>query len=314
MIAGARPTGHLHIGHLIGALGPFVEVAADMDEAYFVVADLHMFTTHATLASTSKTHERTRQLIIECIAAGLDPAWCSFYVQSSVLEMGQLNAILASLVEHERLLNQPSYVAMREALTDSKPSLGLLGYPVLECADVIGIGATHVAVGEHNVHHVDLCRSILDRLRDEWGLELPIPNPVTGGPNLVGLDGGPKMSKSLGNTIQLVDREETVIERVRRMAIWDEMGRCVPADYISAFGDPDTAAEINIGLREGTIRETDALECVVASVESVLAPIRSKLQEAEAMVDEVLGKGAADVSEIAKQQLASVRSALSMSR
>jgi len=312
LVAGARPTGDLHVGHLVGALQPFIQTQADVEEAFFVVADVHMFTTHATPESTSLIGPRIRALVVQCIAAGIDPDACTFYVQSSVVEMGQIYAIIGSLFSHSRLNDQASYVAMRDALGGVEPSLGLLGYPILEAADVIGLGATHVAVGEHNVAHVAACREIISDLNTRWGAALPLPVAVSGGANLIGLDGMAKMSKSLGNTIPLFATAEAVRASVARMATWSPDGVCVPAEYLQAFGERLDASRIEALVKSGDVSSDEITRLVVDAVESELAPIRDRRAQAESIVDDVLNQGAKRVREISHGQLGEIKRVLGM--
>jgi len=273
-----------------------------------------MFTTHATPESTRHIASRIRALVVQCIAAGLDEEACTFYVQSSIVEMGQIYAIIGSLFPHAQLTTQASYVAMADALKHSEPSLGLLGYPILEAADVIGLSATHVAVGEHNVAHVAACREIVDTLNSQWGTSLQSPSAVSGGSNLIGLDGRAKMSKSLGNTIPLFASSEEVQRAIAGMASWSPNGLCVPAEYARAFGDAAVALRVQDLVEEDNAISTrdEVNQIVFEVVESVLAPIRQRRAHAESVVDDVLNEGAMRVRAIAEEQLGAIKSALGM--
>lgn len=310
LLAGARPTGGLHIGHYLGTIKPFLRQLDVVDEAFFVLADLHMFTTNANRAATDLVPGRVERLVRECVAAGLDPRRCGFYLQSGVVEQGQLYAIVQSLVPYAGLLEQPSFAAMSRSAGPAA-SLGLLGYPVLECADVIGMAATSVAVGEHNVHHVTVCQDIVDRLDTEWGLRLARPEPATAGANLIGLDGREKMSKSLGNAIDLAASEEDVEAAVGRMVIWGADDRCVPAEYVAALADEQQGARLAAGLRSGQVSEADARTAVHAAVEQVLGPVRERLRAPADSVADLLAAGEKQARELTADTLGRVRRALS---
>lgn len=318
LIAGARPTGILHIGHYFGMLDGFVRRIRSPDvDPFFVIADLHMFTTNARRDSTDRVPGHIRELIVDCISSGVDPERVAIYIQSDVLEQAQIYSIVQSLVPHTPLLDQPSYRSTVGSVL-SAPSLGFLGYPVLECADVLGVGATLVAVGEHNVEHVRLAQSIVDTLSREWGARFPRPAPLAeGSVNVVGLDGNAKMSKSLGNTVHLRASAAEVTEAVSRLSMTDTGGRCVPARLLAGLGDTEGASEIEQRFQAGRLAPDDARHHVHLILERILEPMRERraaIQESGLDVQEILARGAERARLLTSSTLERLRATLSLGR
>lgn len=318
MIAGARPTGTLHVGHYFGMLDGFVRRMALPDiEPFFVIADLHMFTTNSRRDSTARVPGHIRELVVDCLSSGIDPERAAIYVQSDVMEQAQIYAIVQSLVPHAPLLDQPSYRATAGSAPGS-PSLGFLGYPVLECADVLGVGATLVAVGEHNVDHVRLAQSIVDTISREWGTQLPRPAALAqGAVNVVGLDGNAKMSKSLGNAVHLRASAAEVAEAVSRLSMADSKGRCVPARLLAGLGDPGGAAEMEQLHRAGRLAPDDARHRVHFVLERILAPMRERraaIQDGGVDVQKILARGAEKARLYTASTLERLRRALGLGR
>lgn len=265
-ICGARPTGILHVGHLVGAFEPMVRDDTEL-RRFFVIADLHSLTTRMVPEATKNLPERIRLLAATLMALGMQSDRFTFYVQSDVIEQAQFFTIIQALVDHEPLAKQPSYIDMSQA-DSGHPSLGLLGYPVLETADMLSMRAGRVAIGEHNVHHLKAMDQVLGRL-EQWGPHpFQRPEVVSGGKNIPGLDGHEKMSKSRNNAILLTDSPEQIRERVYALPDTPDcsrtlrtIGRQLHAD---AFDDAP----------EGAIAEDKArlLEIAIACVE----PIRKR--------------------------------------
>lgn len=211
-MTGARPTGALHLGHYAAIVRPMREVTATGHEVTFVIADLHAMTTHAERAVTTGIGMAGVTLAAQVLASGVSPDAVRFVRQSDVPELSQTFAILQSLVPSASLADMESYKAMSETI--ESPSLGLLGYPVMEAADAIALQADTILVGEHNVAHVETAQNMVRRIRRITGLTLVTPTPLVVGENLIGLDGHSKMSKSLSNDIGLMLDTDTVVSRL----------------------------------------------------------------------------------------------------
>ena len=211
-----RPTGRLHLGHLVGALGNWVPLQDQYDCFYFV-ADWHALT--SDFADTSQLTSYTYENVADWIGAGLDPEKSTFFVQSLVPEHAELYLLLSMVVPVPWLERVPTYKEQQENLKDKDlSSIGFLGYPLLQTADVAMYDAQFVPVGEDQVAHLELAREVVRRFNNFFGDVLVEPQPLlTTFGRLPGLDGDKKMSKSLGNTIHLSDTPDEVKKKVMRM-------------------------------------------------------------------------------------------------
>src|SRR5205809_7721359 len=207
VVSGMRPTGKLHLGHLVGALQNWVALQEQYDSFHFV-ADWHALT--SDYADTSGLVTYAYDNVIDWIAAGLDPERSTFFVQSMVPEHAELYLLLSMVVPVPWLERVPTYKEQQEALTDKDlSSIGFLGYPLLQTADVAMYDARFVPVGEDQVVHLEIAREVVCRFNNVYGNVLVEPQPLlTTFGRLPGLDGDKKMSKSLGNTIHLSDTED----------------------------------------------------------------------------------------------------------
>ena len=219
ILTGDRPTGRLHLGHWVGSLKSRVELQHSYDTT-LIVADLHMLTTKPNREAIELISENARGLVLDYLAAGIDPDITTIYLQSAVKETYELNLILEMLITVNRLTRVPSIKDMARAanLSDEEMPFGLLGYPVLQAADILLPRAHLVPVGKDNESHVEVTREVARRFNMLYGEVFPIPDVLIGEvPTLLGTDGQGKMSKSLGNTIYLSDDEKTVVKKVRGM-------------------------------------------------------------------------------------------------
>jgi tryptophanyl-tRNA synthetase len=216
VVSGMRPTGQLHLGHLVGALHNWVALQEQYDCFYFV-ADWHALTTD--YADTSQVTHYAYENAVDWIAAGLDPERSTFFVQSMVPEHAELFLLLAMTTPVSWLERVPTYKEQQEALSDKDlSSLGFLSYPLLQTADVAIYDGHFVPVGDDQVAHLELAREAVRRFNRFYGDVLVEAQPLlTKVSRLPGLDGGKKMSKSLGNTILLSEDADAVKKKVRSM-------------------------------------------------------------------------------------------------
>ena len=211
-----RPTGRLHLGHLVGALTHWVALQ-NQAECFYFVADWHALTTD--FADTVQLTSYTYDNVADWIGVGLDPEKSTFFIQSLVPEHAELYLLLSMVVPVPWLERVPTYKEQQENLKDKDlSSIGFLGYPLLQTADVAMYDATMVPVGEDQVAHLELSREVVRRFNNFFGEVLREPRPLlTKFARLPGLDGDKKMSKSLGNTIHLSDAPDEVMKKVRQM-------------------------------------------------------------------------------------------------
>jgi len=211
-----RLTGQLHLGHLVGALSNWTRLQAQHDCFYFV-ADWHALT--SDFADTNRLTSYSYENVADWIGAGLDPEKSTLFVQSLVPEHAELYLLLSMVVPVPWLERVPTYKEQQENLKDKDlSSIGFLGYPLLQTADVAIYDAELVPVGEDQVAHLELAREVVRRFNKFFGDALVEPQPLlTSFGRLPGLDGDKKMSKSLGNTIHLSDTADEVKKKVMRM-------------------------------------------------------------------------------------------------
>jgi tryptophanyl-tRNA synthetase len=214
VFSGIQPSGELHIGNYLGAVQNWVRLQAQ-HECLFSVVDLHAITQPYEPAGLA---QRTEEMALSLLAVGLDPARCTLFVQSHVVEHSELNWLLTTVTPLGELERQTQFKDKSQR-QESVPA-GLLNYPILQAADVLLYKATLVPVGEDQLQHLELMREIVRRWNTRFGAEF-FPEPqaqLTTARRVLGLDGQAKMSKSLGNTIGLFESPETIWEKLRPAA------------------------------------------------------------------------------------------------
>lgn len=219
VLSGMRPTGKLHLGHLVGALDNWVRLQ-DQYDCYFFVADWHALTTD--YAETSNVKQNIMEMMYDMLAAGLDPEKAVLFIQSHVPQHAELHLLLSMITPLGWLERVPTYKEQRENIKDKDlGTYGFLGYPVLQSADILMYKADYVPVGEDQVPHIELTREIARRFNMFYAGKreyvLPEPQPLlTSMPKLPGTDGR-KMSKSYGNAILLSEPEPEIRQKLKTM-------------------------------------------------------------------------------------------------
>jgi len=325
VVSGMRPTGQLHIGHLVGALSNWVPLQNKYDCLYFV-ADWHALTSEYQDAAALV--ENGYAMVADWIAAGLDPEKSTFFVQSLVPEHAELFLLLSMVVPVPWLERVPTYKEQQENLKDRDLStLGFLGYPLLQTADVSMYDARFVPVGDDQVAHLELAREAVRRFNNFFGDVLVEPQPLlnTAMSRLPGLDGDKKMSKSLGNTIHLSDDAETVVKRVRSMytdpkRIRADVPGTVEGNPVFVYHDtfnPDTAEveDLKARYRAGKVGDVEVKTKLAKALNAHLEPIRARRAEVLARpghVREILYEGSKKARKIAHATMERVREAVSL--
>ena len=320
-----RPTGSLHLGHLVGALGNWVPLQEKYDCFYFV-ADLHALTSE--YADTSRITSYTYENVADWIGAGLDPEKSTFFLQSLVPEHAELYVLLSMVVPVPWLERVPTYKEQQESLKDKDlSSIGFLGYPLLQTADVAMYDARFVPVGEDQVAHLELAREVVRRFNNYYGDVLIEPQPLlTTFGRLPGLDGGKKMSKSLGNTIQLSDSADDVKKKVMSMYTDPKRVRAdVPGTvegnpvftYHDAF-NPNTAEvdDLKARYRAGKVGDVEVKTKLANALNAHLDPIRARRAAILAQPDrlkDILFEGSKRARTIAGETMQRVRDAMKIS-
>jgi tryptophanyl-tRNA synthetase len=325
VVSGMRPTGRLHLGHLVGALGNWVPMQDKYDCFYFI-ADWHALT--SDFADTSQVTSYTYENVADWIGAGLDPEKSTFFVQSLVPEHAELYVLLSMVVPVPWLERVPTYKEQQQNLTNKDlSSIGFLGYPVLQTADVTMYDAALVPVGEDQVAHLELAREVVRRFNNFFGDVLKEPEALlTTIGRLPGLDGGKKMSKSIGNTIHLSDSSEEVTKKVRQMYTDPKRIRAdIPGTvednpvfiYHDAFNTNVAEVEdLKARYRAGKVGDVEVKMKLAAALNARLDPIRARRAAVLAKpgrLKEILFEGSRRARAIAAQTMERVRDAMKIS-
>jgi tryptophanyl-tRNA synthetase len=217
VMSGMRPTGPLHLGHLVGVLTQW-ENYCENDDAFFEIADLHAYTTE--FADPAVIRNAREAMVAVWLAAGVDPERSTIFLQSGVPEIAELQALLAMITPISWLERVPTYKGQIEALGQSIATYGFLGYPLLQLCDIAVVGGEYVPVGRDQVAHLEFGREIVRRFNHLYGEGREVlvePQPTLSEfPEIPGTDGR-KMSKSYDNAIFVADDEETTVKKVRSM-------------------------------------------------------------------------------------------------
>ena len=323
VVSGMRPTGKLHLGHLAGALRNWVDLQSRYDCMYFV-ADWHALTSE--YGATEGVADYGYDNVADWIAAGVDPERSTLFVQSLVPEHAELYLLLSMVVPVPWLERVPTHKEQMEQLADRDLStLGFLGYPLLQCADVIIYGASYVPVGEDQVPHLELAREVVRRFQGFFGPLFPEPQALTTHfPRLPGIDNR-KMSKSYGNTIDLSDDAETVRRKVMRMYTDPKRVRAdIPGTvegnpvftYHDAFNpDREEVDDFKRRYRAGTVGDVEVKRSLVRAINAVLDPLRERRAELLARpgrIREIVHDGSSRARAIAREKMRDVREAVKL--
>lgn len=319
ILSGMRPTGRLHLGNYVGALENWVRLQGEYQN-FHMVADWHTLTT--SYEDTSTIANDTTEMVIDWLAAGIDPNKSVVFVQSQVKEHAELFLLFAMLVTVPRLERNPTVKEQaRDLGLESRMSYGHLGYPVLQAADILIYRAHAVPVGEDQVPHVELTREIARRFNALYGAVFPEPEALlTEFARLPGLDGN-RMSKSVGNTILLADDPEEIQRKVMT-AVTDpqkirrgDPGRpevCLVFTFHRKF-NPDQVGEIERDCRSGALGCVACKKNLADKLASYLRPIRERRNYFAAHMDEVqeiIAEGNARARAAAAETMALVRAAM----
>lgn len=325
MLTGDRPTGRLHLGHWVGSLEQRVRLQAD-HECFCVIADLHALTTHPEKEHIARVPENIREMVLDYLAVGIDPERTTIYVQSAVPETAELNLLFGMLVSLPRLERIPTIKEMAAAARLETLPFGLVGYPVLQAADILIGRAELVPVGRDNLPHVELTREIARRFNHLYGETFREPEPLLSDvPVLPGIYGRQKMSKSLGNAIFLSDSAEVVREKVMRMYTDPNRVRAdVPGRvegnpvfiYHEIFNpDREEVADLEARYRAGRVGDVEVKQKLARALNGFLEPIRERRAYYEGrptLVVEILEAGNRRVRGIAAETMERVREAMGL--
>ena len=321
-----RPTGKLHLGNYMGALANWVKLQDSAQyECYFFIADWHALT--SDYADPSQIVPNTLDVLLDYLAAGLDPAKSVLFLQSKVLQHAELNLLLGMITPLGWLERVPTYKEQQENITGKDLSnYGFLGYPLLMASDILIYQPQFVPVGNDQTAHVELTREVARRFNQFYKLDgrevLPEPKVLlTPSPKLPGTDGR-KMSKSYGNTIQMTDPEPVVRQKLKTMVTDParirrtdpgDPDKCPVGDLHKVFSTPETMARVYDGCRSAGIGCIECKSWAADALVQVLQPIQARRASfTEAQVIEILEDGSKRARLRAEQTMVEVRAAMQM--
>ena len=326
VLSGMRSTGKLHPGNYVGALDNWVRMQ-DEYQCFFCVVDWHALTTD--YADTSRVKQNSVEVVLDWLAAGLDPEKSVIFIQSHVPAHAELHLLLSMITPLGWLERVPTYKEQRENIKDKDlGTYGFLGYPVLQAADILMYKADVVPVGEDQVAHVELTREIARRFNGFYGRRGDVfPEPqvlLTRAPKLPGTDGR-KMSKSYGNAILLTDREPVVRQKLKTMVTDPARVRrsdpgnpdvCPVGDLHKIFSDRATMDKVYEGCRSAGIGCIECKSWAADALVQLLNPMqerRKKFEENPRLAWDILEAGTERASKAGAKTMNDVRDAMGMS-
>jgi len=315
-----RPTGKLHLGHLVGALENWVALQNEFDNCH-LIADYHALTTNV---DTRNLYQHSIDMVIDWLAAGIDPNKSPIFRQSQIKQHSELHLIFSMLITTARLERNPTLKDQVRDLNIETMSYGHLGYPVLQSSDILLYKGDVVPVGEDQVPHIEITREIARRFNNQYGVVFPEPEPrLTKFARLPGLDGNQKMSKSTGNTILLSDSPEGIKKKLKTAVTDPQKLRkgdpghpdiCLVFTYHQKFNAAEVP-EIRRDCESGALGCVDCKLNCAGKIAVALAPIREKRSYYESHLDEVkniLADGEARGQKVAVETMSEVHSAMSL--
>ncbi|MGC9158201.1 MAG: tryptophan--tRNA ligase [Terracidiphilus sp.] len=331
VLSGMRPTGKLHLGNYMGALANWVKLQNEVldqrpkYECYFFIADWHALTTD--YADPAQIAANTRDVLLDYLAAGLDPARSVLFLQSRVLQHAELSLLLGMITPLGWLERVPTYKEQQENLSGRDlTTYGFLGYPLLMASDILLYQPQFVPVGQDQQAHVELTREVARRFNQFYKLDgaevLPEPQALlTPSPKLPGTDGR-KMSKSYNNTIELSDSEPVVRQKLKTMVTDParirrrdpgEPDKCPVGDLHKVFSTPEILAKVYDGCRSAGIGCIECKSWAADALVQVLQPMQERRASfSEPLVQAIIEEGSVRARSRADETMREVREAMKL--
>lgn len=330
ILTGDRPTGKLHLGHWVGSMKNRLALQKDPNnECFFLIADMHTLTTRIKKEAVLTVDENIYEVLLDWLSVGIDPQKSVIYLQSAIPEIFELHTILSMFVALHRVMSIPSLkeMARHASIDEENLSYGLIGYPILQSADIL-IGKTHVIpVGKDNEAHIELTRYLARTFNRLYGEIFPEPETLQGElTTLVGTDGKGKMSKSANNAIFLSDDTATVKTKINRM--FTDPNRIHATTPGRVEGNPlfiyhdlfnphkDEVEDFKHRYRQGCIKDIEVKARLAEEISLFLQPIqerRSELAKRPHFINEILKNGTETMRTIASTTMKEVRETLGLS-
>ena len=337
ILTGDRPTGKLHLGHYIGSLRRRVQLQeeGDFDRMFVFMADVQALTDNAD--NPEKIRQNIIEVALDYLAAGLDPAKCTLFIQSMIPELAELTTYLMNLITVSRVQRNPTVkteIKMRNF--EANIPLGFFCYPVSQAADITLFKATTVPAGEDQEPMLEVARELARRFNQVYGEVLVEPNILlpenATARRLPGTDGKEKMSKSLGNCIYLSDSADDVWQKVRSMytdpnhlnvsdpgtvegnAVFTYLDAfSTDADFANFWPDYQNLDELKDHYRRGGLGDMKCKKFLNTVINNMLEPMRQRRHELEQDIPaifDILRRGTEQAREVAAQTMSEVRHAM----
>jgi len=317
ILTGERPTGKLHIGHLIGTLDNRVKLQDEYD-TFIIIADFQYMTDRKEY---DKIEDNILEIVKDYLAVGLDPNKVTIFVQSKVIALSELYQMFSSLVSIARVKRNPTVKdELRSAgIEESNMSVAMFAYPVSQAADILGFKANLVPVGEDQLPHLEQTREIARSFNKEFKEIFPIPKALLSiAPRVLGLDGNAKMSKSLGNTIMLSDSPDEIRKKLKKAVTdsgkeikFDAAGKPAISNLMTiySFMNGDNYQKIEKEFKDASYSDfKDALAEEIIKKLTVMQERRASVTEAE--VKNILVRGTEKANEITLKTLQEAKEAM----
>jgi tryptophanyl-tRNA synthetase len=328
ILTGMRPSGRLHLGHYVGALQNWVRLQNEGYSCNFLIVDYHAMADN--LDDLQKVKTSVLDMVIDWMAVGLDPAKSNFIVQSYVPEDAELFMLLMPLATMGQLNRNPTLKnEIQQLETRGKSiSLAFYSYPMGQAANILLYKADTVPVGEDQEPHVELTREVARKFNRDFADIFPEPRTILSQtPRLVGTDGNAKMSKTLGNTVNLSDSYDEIKKKVWSM--YTDPTRIKATDpghvegnvvfmYLDAFcTDKALVVDLKKRYEEGRVGDVETKQVLLETLEALIGPIRQRREEIEKDMDSVraaIEQGSARARQVAKKTVAEVKAAYGISQ
>ena len=323
ILTGDRPTGKLHLGHYVGTLRNRVLLQEEY-ECFFILADFHVLTTKQQ--GLEVVEQSIRDVILDYLSVGIDPDRSTIFLQSLIPQIPELHLIFSMLTTVPRLQRVPTLKEVMRDLKLETATYGLLGYPVLQAADILSVRGNLVPVGKDQLSHIEVTRETARRFNEFYGTVFPEPDALIGEvPTLVGTDGKAKMSKSLGNAILLSDDPRTVEKKV--MGMYTDPTRLRATDpghvagnpvftYHDAFNpDKEEIKDLKKRYRAGKVGDVEVKRKLILALNNFLEPIRerrARYEENPHLLEEIIHAGSDKTRVEAAETLSAARQAMGL--
>lgn len=323
ILTGDRTTGKLHLGHYVGTLRNRVRLQDEYD-CFFILADYHVLTTRLT--NLDEIEQNIRDMVLDYLSVGIDPEKSTIFLQSLVPQIPELHLLFSMLVSVPRLQRVPTLKEVMRDLKLETASYGLLGYPVLQAADILVVKGNLVPVGKDQASHIEVTREVARRFNELYGPVFPEAEALIGEvPTLVGTDGKAKMSKSLGNAIFLSDEAKTVEKKV--MGMYTDPTRIHATDPGHVAGNPvfiyhdvfnpdkEEVNDLKRRYRAGRVGDVEVKKKLARALNQFLDPIRERrayYEERPHLVEEIIHNGSDRARAEAAATLSEARSAMGL--